>query len=147
MNAGFLDVLHDAGDERVLAVAQAIDVHLGGVGQVTVDQQRALLRHHQFGRAVEIAGQSRHIAVELGAVAHDLHGAAAQHVGRPDHHRIADLLGDGARSIRRGGDAVLRLAHFQSVEQFLEALAVFREIDHVGRGAQDRHLGLFQMLG
>ena len=147
MNAGFLDVLHDAGDEGVLAVAQAIDVHFRCVGQIAVDQQRAFLGDHQFGRPVEIAGQSRDVAVELRAVAHDLHGAPAQHVGRPDHHRIADLLGDGARGTRRGGDAVLRLAHFQFVEQRLEAVAVFREIDHVRRGAEDRHLGLFQMLG
>ena len=31
MDAGLLDVLHDAGDEGVLAVAQAVDVDLDGV--------------------------------------------------------------------------------------------------------------------
>jgi hypothetical protein len=30
VDAGFLDVLHDAGDEHVLAVAEAIDVDLDG---------------------------------------------------------------------------------------------------------------------
>src|SRR5450759_4128893 len=55
MNAGFLDVLHDAGDERVLAVAQAIDVHFRCVRQIAVDQQRALFGDHQFRRAVAIA--------------------------------------------------------------------------------------------
>jgi hypothetical protein len=40
MDAGFLDMLHDAGDEGVLAVAQAIDVDLDRVGQIAVDQQR-----------------------------------------------------------------------------------------------------------
>ena len=130
-----------------LPSAQAIDVDFGGVGQIAVDQQRAFLRDHQFGRLVERGGQPRDVAVELGAVAHDLHAAAAQHVGRTDHDRIADLVGDGARRVRRGGDAVLRLAHFELVEQRLEAVAVFGEIDHVGRGAEDRHLGLLQMLG
>ena len=54
MNAGFLDVLHDAGDEGVLAVAQAIDVHLGGVGQIAVDQQRTA-----FGNRPIRHGRSR----------------------------------------------------------------------------------------
>ena len=144
MNAGLLDVLHDAGDEGVLAVGEAVDVDFDGVGQIAVDQQRALRRDDQLGRPVEIAGQPRHIAVELGGVVHDLHGAPAEHVGRPDHHRIADLVGDGARRARRGGDAVLRLAQLEPVEQLLEAVAVFGEIDGVGRGAEDRHLGLLQ---
>ncbi len=147
MDAGFLDVLHDAGDESVLAVGQAIDVDFGRVRQIAVDQQRASLGDDQFGRPVEIGGKPRHVAIELGGIAHDFHGAPAQHVGRPDHHRIADLIGDGARCVQRGGDAVLRLAHVQFVEQLLEAVAVFGEIDHVGRGAEDRHVRLFQMLG
>ena len=42
MDAGLLDVLHDAGDEGVLAVGQAIDIDLDGVGQIAVDQQRRL---------------------------------------------------------------------------------------------------------
>jgi len=33
MNARLLDVLQDAGDERVLAVAKAVDVDLDGVGE------------------------------------------------------------------------------------------------------------------
>ena len=80
MDAGLLDVLHDAGDEGVLAVAEAVDVDLGRVGKIPVDQQRALLRHDEFARPVEIAGELRHVAVELRAVAHDLHGATAEHV-------------------------------------------------------------------
>ena len=78
---------------------------------------------------------------------HDLHGAAAEHIGRADHDRIADLVGDRARLFRRGGDAALRLAQLEPVEQFAEAVAVLGEIDGVGRGAEDRHLGLFQRLG
>ena len=42
MNAGLLDMLHDAGDESVLAVGKAIDVDLDRVGQIAVDQQRPL---------------------------------------------------------------------------------------------------------
>src|SRR5262245_10490593 len=110
MDAGFLDVLHDAGDHRLLAVGEAVDVDLDGVGEIAVEQQRALRRHHKLRRPVEIAGEPRDVAVELRAVVHDLHGAAAQHIGRPDHDRIADLLGDRARLFWRLGDAALRLA-------------------------------------
>ena len=55
MDAGLLDVLHDAGDEGVLAVGEAVDVDLDGVGQIAVDQQRALVRAPvELGRPVEI---------------------------------------------------------------------------------------------
>jgi len=52
VNASLLDVLHDAGDERVLAVAQAIDVDLDGVGEIAVEQQRTLCRHDKLRRPV-----------------------------------------------------------------------------------------------
>ena len=41
MNAGLLNVLHDAGDVAVFAVGQAIDIDLDGVGEVAVDQAAA----------------------------------------------------------------------------------------------------------
>ena len=44
----------------------------------------------ELRRPVEVAGEPDEIAVELRAVVHDLHRAAAEHVGRPDHERIAD---------------------------------------------------------
>ena len=59
MDAGLLDVLHDAGDERVLAVGEAVDVDLDGVGQIAVDQQRALVGNDELRRPVEIAGEPR----------------------------------------------------------------------------------------
>ena len=51
MDAGFLDMLHDAADEDVLAVAEAVDVDLDGVGQVAVEQQRVLAEQR-----VDLAG-------------------------------------------------------------------------------------------
>ena len=140
MDAGLLDVLHDAGDRGVLAVGEAIDVDFDGVGQIAVDQQRALVGHDELGRPVEIAGEAGEVAVELGDVVHDLHGAAAEHVGRPDHDRIADVGGDGARLARALGDAADGLAQAEPVEQLLEAVAVLGEVDGVGRGAEDRHV-------
>ena len=147
MDAGLLDMLHDAGDEGVAAVGDAVDVDLDGVGQIAVDQERPLVRHCEFRRPVEGGGETRHVAIELGAVVDDLHGPPAQHIGRPDHDRIADLVGDGAGALRAGRDAAARLADPQAVEQLLEAVAILGEIDGVGRGAEDRHLGVLQRLG
>ena len=50
VDAGLLDVLHDAADERARAVAEAIDVHLDGRLQELVDQDR-LARRHLHGLA------------------------------------------------------------------------------------------------
>ena len=147
MDSGLLDVLHDAGDVGVLAVGEAVDVDFHGVGEVAVDQQRPLLRHRELGRPVEVRGEPRDIAVELGRLVHDLHGAAAEHIGGPDHDRIADRVGDGARFLRAGRDPALRLPQLEPIEQLSEAVAIFREVDGVGRGAEDRHLRLGQRLG
>ena len=38
MDARFLDVLHHAGNENVLAIADRVDVDFGGVGEIAVDQ-------------------------------------------------------------------------------------------------------------
>ncbi len=65
VDAGLLDVLHDAGDERVLAVGEAVDVDLDGVGQIAVDQQRALVGDDELGGAVERRRQARDVAVDL----------------------------------------------------------------------------------
>ena len=44
VNASLLNVLHDAGDDHVLRVAERIDIHLDGVLQKVIDQHRPLLR-------------------------------------------------------------------------------------------------------
>jgi hypothetical protein len=83
-----------------LAVGDAVDVDFDGVGEVAVDEQRPLVRDRQFRGPVELGGEAGHVAIELRAFVHDLHGAAAEHVGRTDHDRIADLVGDRARLFR-----------------------------------------------
>jgi hypothetical protein len=159
MDAGFLDVFHDAGDIDVGAVAQAVDIDLDGVGQVAVKQQRVGAQQrvdlaglvvgvarldvfgHQFRHgAKQVVGQAR-------LVADDLHGAAAEHVGRADHQREADVGGDQAGLFDRIGDAVVGLNQVELVQKLLEAVAVLGQVDHVGRGAEDRDAGLFQRVG
>ena len=51
MNARLLDMLHDAGDDDVLAVAKRVDVDLDRVREIAVEQQRVLAQHR-----VDLAG-------------------------------------------------------------------------------------------
>jgi hypothetical protein len=100
MDAGFLDMLQHAGDVDVVAVGNAVDIDLDRVIEIAVDQHRVF--------AGDTHGLA-HVAVELGAVMHDFHGAAAEHVGGADHHRVADAVGDGFGLFGGAGDAVFGL--------------------------------------
>jgi hypothetical protein len=86
VDAGFLDMFHDAGDVDVGAVAEGVDVDLGGAGEVAVEQDGGFAGDHDG------LGD---VALELGHVADDLHRAAAEDVGGADHEGEADGLGRG----------------------------------------------------
>ena len=88
--------------------------------------------------------RAEQVIAELVFLADDLHRAAAEHIGRTHHQRQPEIGGHQPRLLDRIGDAVLRLLQAQLVEHALEAVAVFGEIDGVGRGAEDRHIGRFQ---
>ena len=138
MNAGFLDVLHDAADEHVAgAVADGIDIHLDRVAQIRVDQHRALARHdHGLG---DVAG-------ELRLVVDDLHRSAAEHVRRSDDDREADLDRDRPCLGAGAGDAASRLPELEPLDQRLEVVAVLGEVDRLRRGAEDGDFGILQRL-
>ncbi len=136
VHARLLDMLHHAADEDVAgAVGDGVDIDLDGVAQVRVEQHGALARdHHGFG---DVAG-------ELRLVMDDLHGPAAEHVRRADDEGKAELGGNRLGLIRRTGDAAARLPQAQPLDQSLESVAVFRQVDGVGGGAEDRDLCVFQ---
>ena len=69
----------------------------------------------------------------------DFHRPPAKNVGRTNDDRITDLFGDGASFARRLGDAAVRLRELQLFDQGFEAVAIFRQIDGIGRGAENRH--------
>src|SRR4029078_8236884 len=69
---------------------------------------------------------------------------AAEHIGGADDDRGADPFHDLARRLHRACRPVLRLPELQLVDQFLETLAVLGEVDHVGRGAEDRYVRRLQ---
>ena len=71
MHACFLDMLHNASDAHFIAITQSIDIALGCITQVTVDQNGALARyiHCRFN-----------VVVKLSLAIDNLHRAAAQDV-------------------------------------------------------------------
>ena len=154
MDARLLDMLHDAGDEHALAVAQRVDVDLDRVGEIAVEQQRVLAEHgvDLAGLVVGIARldvgghqarqHAEQVIVERGLIVDDRHRAAAEHVGRAHHQRQAEIGGDQPRLFDGIGDAVLGLLEAELVEQPLEAVAVLGEVDRIDRRAEDRRAGL-----
>ena len=72
-------------------------------------------------------------------VVDDLHAPAAQHVGRPHQHRIADLGGDLAGLLEGGRHAELRGRQPGADQQVAERAAVLGQVDGLGRSADNRH--------
>ena len=159
VDAGFLDMLHDAGNEDAFAVAQRIHIHFDSIGQIAIEKQRVLAeqRVDLAGLVVRVAllDVFRHeawngieqIGLQLAFRMDDLHGAATQNVGWANDQREADFGGDEASLFDRVGDAVVRLRQIELHQQLLEAVAVFGKVDHVWRGAEDRNAVLFQRFG
>ena len=123
-----LDVLHHARDADGPAVAQGVDIHLHGVGQELVDQDRIPPR-----RGNRVA----HVLPQLRWIPDDFHGAAAKHVGGPDHDRVADLLGRPRGFVGRMGRAVPRLHKPEPVQKRLEPLPILGEVDGVRLGSEN----------
>jgi len=78
MDTRLLDMLHDAADVDVLAVADRVDVDLDRVLDEAVDQR----------------GRRDRPVPQVGLVVADAHRPAAEHVGRAHQHRVADAGGD-----------------------------------------------------
>ena len=88
MNAGRFDVLHQPADQHgAAAIGQGIHVHLDGILQVLIDQNGVVRFHRR---------RLHHVTVQFLLVVHHLHGAAAEHVAGPHHHRVADPLSHAA---------------------------------------------------
>ena len=137
MDAGLLDVLHDAADVQVLAVEEGVDVDLDGVLEEAVHQHRVVLG--DLRGVGDVAG-------EVGLVVHDLHAAAAEHVARADQDRVADLVGDALGLLEGDGGAVLRGDQAAGIQHALEGAAVLGQVDGLRGGAQDRHAGVGEFL-
>ncbi len=131
MHAGLLDVLHHAADQHLaVAVGDDVDVDLDRVVEEAVEQHRRIVRHlHRFAD----------VARQVGVGMHHFHRAAAEHVARAHHQRIADLARQHQRLVGAARGAVRRLQQAEVGHELLEALAVLGQVDRLGRGADHRH--------
>ena len=137
VDTGALDMLHDARDDDIDAIGDAIDLDFRAL-HVAVDENRVVRR--------DLDGAA-HVVAQLRLVVDDLHRAAAEDVRRADHDRVADLGGtrDGIVEVR-DADA-LRARDLRLREDFIEALAVLCAVDVVDRRAEDLDAGLLQGCG
>ena len=137
MHTGLLNVFENTGDENILAITQHINIELGRVAQIAVNQNRTVAGYNH-GLA--------HIALQLCVIIDDFHSAAAQNIGRANNHRKPDVGGNGARLVGRAGNAVGWLTQIEAFQQILKAVAIFSEINGVGVRAQNGNARLLKRL-
>ncbi len=135
MNAGLFDVLHDAADNDVFAVGQRVHVNFSRRLEEMVDQYWPLLR--VFDRLF-------HVAVDGFVVVGDDHRASAEHVRRPHQHGIADPIGIGQGFFDAGGRGSRGLRDFKLFQEPSKALAIFRQVDALGRSTDDGDAGALE---
>ncbi len=135
MDAGLLDVLHDAADVHGLAVAHRVDVHLDGTFQEAVEQDRMV------GRDARRLG---HVVLEVLLVVGDDHPAPAEDVRGPHEQREADPARDLDGLVVRVRGARRRVRDLEPVEHLGETPPVLGEIDRLRLRAHDRHTGCLE---
>ena len=135
MNTSLLDMLQDAADVDLFAVAQGVDVGLDRT------LQEAVQIHRVVGADACSLG---HVIAQMLGIVGDHHAAAAQHVARTHQQRVANVRGHGLGLLKRGGLARRRIHDAQLVEQGGEALAVLGKVDGIGLGAHNVHAALLE---
>ncbi len=138
VDAGLLDVLHDAAEVELGAVVEGVDVDLHRVVEEAVDQHRVL--GDQTGVPLQVGGE-RLLVVD------DLHAASAEHVGRAGEHRVADLVGEGLGLGEGEGGAVLGGGQARVAQDAAESAALLGQVDGLRLGADDRHAVVLERLG
>ena len=93
VNAGALDVLHDARNHDIHTVGDGIDLDLGAL-HIAI-HEHGMIRCHLDGTA--------HIVAQFFLIVDDLHRTAAEHIGGANHDGIADA--------RRTRDSVIEIRH------------------------------------
>lgn len=135
MHARLLDVLHDAANQHHFAVADGIHVDFNRVVEEAVEQHWRIVGNAH--RRLEVATQVRFVV-------DDFHRAAAQYVGWTHHQRVADLFRFLNGHFNRGHGGVRRLFQLETVNRLLETLAVFRTVNRIRAGADNRYTCCFQ---
>lgn len=133
-----LHVFHDGSHYGVLAVADAVHVEFGGVFQEAVDED---------GLTFANGGSFFHELAQVFFLIDNHHAAATENEARAHKHGVADFLDDGEGLFHVVGDAAFGLLDTDLVNQLLEEIAVFGEIDVFGARADHICTGLLQAHG
>ncbi len=138
MDAGFLDMLHDAGHIYFISVRKRVNVNFDGMLQKLVDQDWML---GLFGHLLLKIGRKLVIVINHG------HGPAAKHIAWTHDHGIGNSPGNGLRLLQIHGRAVGRLQKAEFFNQGLKAFPVFCPVNSIRAGAHYRHAGAHQGHG
>src|SRR5581483_466710 len=137
MDTGPLDMLHDARQQAVLAVADHI--HFDFLAEdILIHQDRG------FGRDVHSVG---HVALQLLMAVDDLHRAPAEHIGGPHEHGIADLFRNLQCGVRAGHRPPRRFRDAQLTQHLLKAVAILSQVNGLVGAAEYLYACLMQRSG
>ena len=147
VDAGLLDVFHDAADVQLVAVEQCVDVDLDRILQELVDEQRRGQASGDDRVGLRLVERAVDVLLKLGVVVNDLHAASAEHVARAHEHRVADVVRGVERLAEAERGAEARRVELLGAQHLTEELAVLGQVDRFGGRAEDRHAGGLEPRG
>ncbi len=122
MHARRLDVLHNAGNPRLVSVPHGVHVHLDRVLQEEVQQDVVV---------GENLPDLLRVQLDLLLVDGDPHSLPAEHVARTDKNGIPDPFGRLDGLTHRGRHAVGRIRDFHLFQDVGKLSATLRQIHHL----------------
>ena len=136
MNTRSLNVLHNAGDKNVLAVANRVNLKLYA-HHILVDKHRVFdfLRQNDF-----------HIFFHVRFVERDNHILPAKNVARTEQNRVADALSRLESLFFGKNSKTARTIDVQLFAQIFKSFAVFCKVNSVGTCSQDFYSLVVQEL-
>ena len=136
VDAGTFHVFHDAGDEHIFPIANRVRFRLDA-HQVLVNQHRVL---------DALREDNAHVLHNVAVLIGDNHVLTAQHIRRAHQHRVAQLVRRRHRFFARHDRAALGALDAVLLHRRVEALAVFRRVNHIRRRTHDAHARLLQRV-
>ena len=134
--AGKLDVLHNSGNEAVLAVGDGVCLALGSVVQEAVYKDRSVGSYANSGGHVDL----HHLII-----VNDLHSTAAENVGRTNHYRVADPVCDFESLVNVDSHSGFRHRNTELLHHCTEVVAILCEVDSLRACAEDIYAVLLEV--
>ena len=113
-------MLHHPANDHIGSITQAVHIHLRGILEETVDQNRTV--RAGFDRRADVAA-------EILRRINNLHGAASEHKGRTHQHRIPHPLGHGQGLVLVGRGAALRGVQAEPVQHGGKVFAILGHLN------------------